>query len=277
MTVATNRTLEEQYLPALQAMASALGFSLAVTNLEHYIFYMRSSHIDLKISPGDPIPEGTAIQKTLRTGAVETLRGDPSTFGVAYLVKTFPLRGERGAIIGGCAVLEATDTEDRLQKLSEDLSGAMAELTATSDEIMTQVEEMRERSDSLLENMVGTRETIARSSSIVDFVHMVSRQSDILSLNAVVEAARLGGSNNTFNVVAKEMRSLAQETKNSVEKINDILADIQKDSQRTSQEVEQFHALVSHISEEMNGIFITLRQVSQAAASLKDMSSTLMR
>lgn len=277
MTVAEKRMLEDQYLPALQAMASSLGFSLAVTNLEHYIFYMRSRHIDLKIHPGDPIPENTAIRKTLSSGTVQTLRGDASTFGVSYRVKTFPLRDKRGSIIGGCAVLEATDTEDSLQKLSEDLSQAMTQLTEASDEMMTQVEEMKMRSNRLLKDMESTRETIAQSSSIMDFVHMVSRQSDILSLNAVVEAARVGGTSNTFHVVAKEMRSLAHETKSSVEEIHRILMEIQKDSQHTSQEMEQFHTLVSHISQQIDGIFKTLHKVSDAAVSLKNMSSSLMQ
>lgn len=258
-------------------MAASLGFSLAVTNLEHYIFYMRSRNIDLQIHPGDPIPENTAIRETLNNGTIKSFRGDASTFGVAYRVKTFPLRDRRGVIIGGCAVLEATDTEDHLQKLSEDLSGAMAQLTDASDEIMTQVEQMKIRSDHLMAGMEDTRETITRSSSIMDFVHMVSQQSDILSLNAVVEAARVGGNTNAFHVVAKEMRSLAKETKSSVEEINHILLDIQKDSQQTSQEMEQFHTLISHISQEIDGIFKTLHKVSEAAVTLKQMSSNLMR
>lgn len=264
------------FIPALRAMGMAMNYSIAVTNLKQYIFYMPSGKIDLGIKPGDPIPEGTAIQRTLQQGGTESLRGDPSTFGVAYLVKTFPLRDKRGALLGGCAVLQATETEDRLQTLSRDLAGAMDALTTASDGIARQVEEMRRRSDQLLENMEGTRRTIADSRSITDFVRMVSQQSDILSMNAVIEAARTGLRNSAFHVVAREMRSLAKDTKDSVEKINGILGQIRKDSEHNSDEVSEFHTLVVQISREMEDIFSTLHQVSQAAGSLQKISSNLM-
>lgn len=271
-----DETLLQQFIPALRAMGMAMGYSIAVSNLERYIFYIPSGRIDLKIQPGDPIPDGTAIQKTLANGSIESLRGDANTFGVPYLVKTFPLRDKSGVMIGGCAVLQATETEDRLQGLSQDLANAMDELATASDGIARRVDEMKRCSDQLLSSMESTCGTITNSKSITDFVRTVSQQSDILSINAVIEAARTGVRDSAFHVVAREMRSLAQDTKASVEKINGILSQIRVNSEQNSSEVTELHTLVTDISSEMSSIFTTIRQINETANALQRISSTLM-
>ena len=271
----SNEVLLQQFLPAFRALGAAMGYSIAVTDLEKYIFYLPSGKLDLRIKPGDPIPDNTAVRRSIDGGSTISLRGDINTFGIPYLGRSFPLRDGSRQIIGGCAVLQATETEDQLQKLSQDLAAAIETLSNSSDGIARRIEEMRTGSDQLLQSMEGTCGAIQNSRSITEFVRKVSQQSDLLSINAVIEAARTGVRDSAFHVVAKEMRSLAQDTKESVEKINDILSQIRSSSQQNSAEVEALHTLVTQISEEIGSIFSTIRQVNETASTLQRISSAL--
>ena len=263
-----SRTTLQQFVPGLQAVGAAMGYSVAVTDLEQYVWYKPSGKLDLGIKPGDPIPDNTAVRRCLEE--------ERSTFGIPYLVRAFPLRDGKRDVIGGCAILQATETEDQLQKLSRDLAAAIEALSASSDGIATRVEEMRQGSDTLLRSMEETCSAIQNSRSITDFVRKVSQQSDLLSINAVIEAARTGVRDSAFHVVAKEMRGLAHDTKESVEKINGILSQIRGSSEQNSAEVQALHTLVMQISTEIMSIFTTIRQVNETASTLQHISSNLM-
>lgn len=58
--------------------------SIAVSNMEEYIYYRRSKRIDLKIQPGDPIKEGTIAYKAISTKQKTSEFIDRSIFGVPY-------------------------------------------------------------------------------------------------------------------------------------------------------------------------------------------------
>lgn len=262
-------------IPVLQSLGTAMGYSIAITDHEKYIFYLPSGKLDLKINPGDPIPDNTAIRRSLDEGRTCSLRGDVNTFGIPYLVRSFPLRNALRNVIGGCAILQATETEDQLQKLSMDLAAAIQALTVSSDGMAAHIDEMRTCSDQLLTSMEGTCSAIQDSKRITDFVHKVSQQSDLLSINAVIEAARTGLRESAFHVVAKEMRNLAQNTKDSMEQINAVLAQIRASSEQNSAEVQALHTLVTQISDEIGNIFSTIRQVNETATTLQKISSSL--
>ncbi|GAA4723337.1 LytTR family DNA-binding domain-containing protein [Brevibacillus fulvus] len=74
--------------------------SIAVTDAKQYIYYQPSQAIDLNISPGDLIKEGTASHKalTLRQKVSETIAAD--VLGVPYFGTSIPLLEE--GVVNGC-------------------------------------------------------------------------------------------------------------------------------------------------------------------------------
>ena len=271
----SNKTLLQHYVLPLQAVGMAMNYSVAIADMNQYIFYLPSDKLDLHIEPGDPIPAETAIRRSLTQGSVESMRGSADTFGISYLVRTFPLKDEKGKIQGACALLKPTESEDKIKQLSAHLSTSIKELSQTSTELTKKMEKMKLGSDHLMKSTDRTGDTIAESKSITDFVRTVARKSGILSMNAVIEAARSGGHNGSFNVIAKEMRNLSQNTEASIEKIENILGQRRIDSKQSSEAVIELHSLVTTISKEMDHIFSTIRQVNEAASSLLQIASTL--
>lgn len=88
-------------------------------------------------------------------------------------------------------------------------------------------------------NNVGMlNEKISEIRQITEIINSIAEQTNLLALNAAIEAARAGQAGKGFAVVADEIRKLAEQSKHSLESINDILANITLDRDRITKSTE---------------------------------------
>lgn len=161
------------------------------------------------------------------------------------------------------------------KKVSDSNDEGVKQLLALSDKFKFTTE-----ANSKLNDNVGT--LTVKSSSIVQItntIQQVAEQTNLLALNAAIEAARAGEAGRGFAVVADEIRKLAEETSKSTSKIDAIIQEILKEIESTETNMASSNEAIkvsSDVLEHVQKAFETIENaISDTLNQLDDISESI--
>jgi methyl-accepting chemotaxis protein len=229
----------------------------SLRNMAQFAAKIAEGDLRVKVEPQSPRDKlGNAfalmVQNLQRTTS-QMREGVNVLSASANQISTSTTQLAAGAVETATAVSEATTTVEEVRQaaqISSQKARAVSEnamnMTQISqggakstEETITGIGRIRHQMETIADTTVRLSEQTQTIGQIVATVEDLAAQSNLLAVNASIEAAKAGEQGKGFAVVAQEVRTLAEQSKQATSQVRSILADIQKATSAAVMATEQ--------------------------------------
>lgn len=169
-------------------------------------------------------------------------------------------------------ITSSMESVSNLSKETDELAIKGAELAGNAEKSMG---EISSTSVKVYEIVLDVEKQMGEITKIVGIIRDLANQTNLLALNAAIEAARAGEAGRGFAVVATEVKSLAQESRNSAERIEEMIATLKTSTQHAATSmgnsravVEKGEKMVSETVESFKKIASAIDKVAKSASEV---------
>ncbi|MGR6761201.1 methyl-accepting chemotaxis protein [Paenibacillus sp. T2-29] len=212
---------------------------ISVMDREKFLFFQSGKSLVYDFKAGDPLPDVHKNFKMLVGGEKTRVRYDAEVFGFAADSYFHPIKNEQNEIEAVMCITYSTDNQDQLKKLMSQAEDVTSKLVEGIQHVAAHSEELSATAEDILSNTKKAVEDSGNVTEVAGYIKEISEQTNLLGLNAAIEAARVGEAGAGFGVVAAEIRKMSTGTKEATGRIEQSLQAVRQSVYNMEQEITQ--------------------------------------
>lgn len=112
------------------------------------------------------------------------------------------------------------------QEVFNQIHSCYGDINTSMDDVRKNISGLNKEFDSIREKTMASVKIVEKTDSIIKYIQNVATQMTLLGFNASIEAKRVGAVGAGFNVIAQEVRKLAEQTSNQTQNVEDVLTQV---------------------------------------------------
>lgn len=243
---------------------------IVVTDLEKYIGYKPGRQLDIGVKEGiTPIAPGGSADRCLKSG--QSIRVDlpKEIWGVAVKAISIPVKDENNQIIGSVSTVINMSESLELLDIIHSLGQATEQVSASMEEVAASASELASSGQKAIHLTQETTGKAQQTDQVLQFIKNIAAQTNLLGLNAAIEAARSGEHGRGFGVVADEIRKLSGQSTDAVKEIGNFLKDMEKAIIEINKAIENSGAISQQQAAATQEVSATVETINETAKRLE--------
>lgn len=226
------------------------------------------SYIGMPIPPEYPVYDAMKKRRRLVTEV------DKTVFGDACIAIDIPIF-EGNEVVGGISIGLSIEKKERLLDIAKSLEESIRTFDITVQQIASEAEELSATSQELSCISLQTNARVGETDQVVQMVGKIAGQTNLIGLNAAIEAARVGEHGRGFAVVAEEVRKLAHSTTQSIKDIKNILEQIKNAVEQIDSSIKEVTSVANHQADVLTKVSPEVDNLTNLASLLVTMAQEL--
>ncbi|MFT5872054.1 MAG: hypothetical protein ACI8WT_000981 [Clostridium sp.] len=270
--------------PILQSLVEAAphinkmrknGYMVGITDREKSLIFIANDLIDIKMTPNQMLPPDDPMLKVMKTGKAIEVKVSNDLYGIAFKAYYCAIVDENNKIIGGFALGRELEIEEKVIEISTVLSQSISQISEAVSYIAKGSQNQESISHKMVDTVTSASTKYSETDGIIKFIKTVSNQTNLLSLNAQIEASRVGVAGRGFAVVANEMKKLGSSSGQAVANIANVINEIKKFNDVVKELVNDNGSIVAEQAGAIQEILASMDELNSGIAKLKEVATKL--